>query len=74
MSEERVTTCIDCGAPIILIQAVKTDGSLGKRVPLDAEPAGRAMIRFGPNGDKVRFAQTWRSHFATCPSKRSGRV
>ena len=65
---ERITKCRSCGAPIILVQSVKGDGSPGKRVPLNADPINRGLVRFGPNGEKVRFAQIWESHNKTCPS------
>lgn len=54
--------CKSCGAEIIW---AKTHA--GKRVPLDKEFENR--FYFEPaKGDKVIFARTYKTHFATCPN------
>lgn len=75
MTETLPTSkCQSCEAPIIWVETVKDDGTPGKKMPLDAEPIGRAMVRFGPDGSRARFSQTWKSHFATCPYAKQHRT
>jgi hypothetical protein len=68
VSEERITRCRSCEAPVIWVRMTETDGKPGKAMPVNAEPNGRVLIRFGPNGENAKMAQAWTSHFATCPS------
>lgn len=66
--------CRSCGAPILWVVT-----TLGKRMPLDAEPHPDGNVSLVPAGAMVLPAELveqgkkigskrYRSHFATCPN------
>lgn len=57
----EVSTCRSCGAPVIWVLT-----SVGKRMPLDAEPVLR-FVRSGRAGESAQLVKTYGSHFVTCP-------
>lgn len=61
-----MATCKSCDAPIIWVQTAS-----GKLMPLDAKPERRFVLGAAAgHGDGTRTAQsaeTYTSHFATCP-------
>lgn len=64
MSNLPVTHCRSCGAEIIWAHTED-----GNRMPLDAKPSRRAVVRQRPEElVEMRIVNTYQSHFATCPS------
>jgi hypothetical protein len=64
-----VATCSSCGAEIVWCKT-----PTGKSIPVDPKPETRLVRTFGSpkfplaDGEHVSTAQTWVSHFATCPN------
>ena len=58
--------CKKCGAAIVWVTLIDKHGA-GKPHPLDAEPRGQSIVRFGQGGAQARITRTWTSHFETCP-------
>lgn len=65
MASHKTTTCRSCGAEIIWAWT-----SAGRRMPVDAKPEIRIVLRPGdpPSaGPRAGTIATHTSHFATCP-------
>jgi len=58
-------TCSSCGAPILWVTLAPKTGK-PKPHPLDHDPTGKAIVRFGPDGAQARIVDTYVSHFSTC--------
>lgn len=62
VKRDRTSSCSSCGAAIVWVET-----SSGKSMPLDAKPE-RRWVRAGRTGESAHFAETYVSHFATCPN------
>lgn len=60
--------CRSCGADVLWLMLARADGGEHKRHPVDAQPTGKHIVRFGASGRRGKIVDTYQSHFATCPN------
>lgn len=81
-----MSRCRSCNAHVMWVETEATETKAGRKMPLDAQPNGAALVVYDGNldftgqrtGDGtpiVQYAQPGhhRSHFATCPDRKGWR-